>query len=110
MTAGEGFLVVTSRASFELVQKAAICGVPILAAVSRPTGLAVRMADAAGMGLVGLVRGQSANVYAQSFPHSAGRAVNACVEAAGDRGVGRGTSRLLASDVERPQPVITAMS
>jgi FdhD protein len=64
MAAGEGFLVVTSRASFELVQKAATCGVPILAAVSRPTGLAVRMADAAGMGLVGLVRGQSANVYA----------------------------------------------
>ena len=64
MAAGEGFVVVTSRASFELVQKAAICGVPILAAVSRPTGLAVRMADAAGMGLVGLVRGQSANIYA----------------------------------------------
>lgn len=61
--AGEGFVVVTSRASFELVQKAAVCGVPILAAVSRPTGLAVRLADAAGMSLVALVRGQSANVY-----------------------------------------------
>jgi FdhD protein len=47
-SAGDGFAVVTSRASFELVQKAAVCGVPILAAVSRPTGLAVRMADAAG--------------------------------------------------------------
>ena len=64
MAADEGFVVVTSRASFELVQKAAVCGVPILAAVSRPTGLAVRMADAAGMSLVGLVRGQSANIYA----------------------------------------------
>jgi FdhD protein len=64
MAAGEGFVVVTSRASFELVQKAAVCGVPILAAVSRPTGLAVRLADAAGMSLVALVRGQSANVYA----------------------------------------------
>jgi len=64
MRADEGFVVVTSRASFELVQKAAVCGVPILAAVSRPTGLAVRMADAAGMSLVGLVRGQSANIYA----------------------------------------------
>ena len=64
MTAGDGFIVVTSRASFELVQKAAVFGVPILAAISRPTGLAVRMADAAGMALVGLVRGQSANVYA----------------------------------------------
>ena len=62
--AGEGFVVVTSRASFELVQKAAVCGVPILAAVSRPTGLAVRLAEAAGVSLVALVRGQSANVYA----------------------------------------------
>lgn len=61
--AGDGFAVVTSRASFELVQKAAVCGVPILAAISRPTGLAVRMADAAGMSLVALVRGRSANVY-----------------------------------------------
>jgi FdhD protein len=64
ISAGDGFVVVTSRASFELVQKAAVFGVPILAAISRPTGLAVRMADAAGMALVGLVRGQSANVYA----------------------------------------------
>ena len=64
MAAGDGFVIVTSRASFELVQKAAVCGVPILAAVSRPTGLAVRLADAAGMCLVALVRGQSANIYA----------------------------------------------
>jgi len=60
----QGFLLVTSRASFELVQKAAVAGVPILAAVSRPTGLAVRIADAAGMTLVGLLRGRTANVYA----------------------------------------------
>ena len=62
--AREGFLLVTSRASFELVQKAAVFGVPLLAAVSRPTGLAVRIADAAGMCLVGLLRGRTANVYA----------------------------------------------
>jgi FdhD protein len=60
---GGGFLVVTSRASFELVQKAAAAGVPLLAAVSRPTGLAVRLADACGITLVGLLRGRSANVY-----------------------------------------------
>jgi formate dehydrogenase accessory protein FdhD len=59
-----GFLLVTSRASFELVQKAAVFGVPLLAAVSRPTGLAIRMAESAGMGLVGLLRGETANVYA----------------------------------------------
>ena len=61
--AREGFLVVTSRASFELVQKAAVFGVPLLAAVSRPTGLAIRIADAAGMCLAGLLRGRSANIY-----------------------------------------------
>jgi FdhD protein len=59
-----GFLVVTSRASFELVQKAAAFGVPLLAAVSRPTGLAVRLAERCGMTLVGLLRGRTANVYA----------------------------------------------
>ncbi|HEY5219305.1 MAG TPA: formate dehydrogenase accessory sulfurtransferase FdhD [Gemmatimonadaceae bacterium] len=62
--AASGFLIVTSRASFELVQKAAVFGVPLLAAVSRPTGLAVRLAESCGMGLVGLLRGQTANVYA----------------------------------------------
>jgi FdhD protein len=61
--AREGFLIVTSRASFELVQKAAVFGVPLLAAVSRPTGLAIRMAESAGMCLVGLLRGESASVY-----------------------------------------------
>jgi FdhD protein len=61
--AAEGFLVVTSRASYELVQKAAVAGAPLLAAVSRPTGLAIRLADASGITLVGLLRGESANVY-----------------------------------------------
>ncbi len=58
-----GFALVTSRASYELVQKCAVAGIGILAAISRPTGLAVRMAEAAGITLVGLVRGRSANVY-----------------------------------------------
>ena len=61
--AANGFLIVTSRASFELVQKAAVVGVALMAAVSRPTGLAIRIADAAGITLVGLLRGRSANVY-----------------------------------------------
>lgn len=63
LDAREGFILVTSRASFELVQKAAVFGVPLLAAVSRPTGLAIRIADLAGMTLVGLLRGRTANVY-----------------------------------------------
>ncbi len=63
LAAATGFVVVTSRASYEMVQKAATCGVELLAAVSRPTGLAIRFADAAGMTLVGLLRGSTANVY-----------------------------------------------
>ena len=58
-----GFLVMTSRASYELVQKASVAGVPVLATVSRPTGLAIRLAEAAGLTLVSLLRGASANVY-----------------------------------------------
>jgi FdhD protein len=61
--ASAGFLVVTSRASYELVQKAAVANVPVLAAVSRPTALAVQLAEDAGIALVGLLRGRTANVY-----------------------------------------------
>lgn len=61
--ASDGFFVVTSRASYELVQKAAVAGAPLLAAVSRPTGLAIRFAEEAGLTLVGLLRGDGANVY-----------------------------------------------
>jgi FdhD protein len=61
---GDGFIAVTSRASVEMVQKAAVAGAPLLAAVSAPTLLAVETARAAGMGLVGLVRGDDLVVYA----------------------------------------------
>jgi FdhD protein len=61
--AREGFVVVTSRASYEMVQKTAACGVELLAAVSRPTGLAIRVAVETGVTLVGLLRGGTANVY-----------------------------------------------
>jgi len=65
--ASSGFVVVTSRASYEMVQKAAMCGVELLAAISRPTGLAIRFADAANVTLAALVRGESGNVYCH--PH-----------------------------------------
>jgi formate dehydrogenase accessory protein FdhD len=64
--ASTGFLIMTSRASYELVQKAAVAGVPLLAAVSRPTGLAIRLAEAANVTLIGLLRGHTANVYAHA--------------------------------------------
>jgi FdhD protein len=60
---GGGFIVVTSRASYEMVQKVAVCGVELIAAISRPTGLAIRFAIQAGVTLVGLLRGTTANVY-----------------------------------------------
>jgi FdhD protein len=61
--AANGFIVMTSRASYELIQKASVAGVPLLAAVSRPSGLAIRLAESAGIALVGLLRGKSANIY-----------------------------------------------
>jgi FdhD protein len=62
----EGFAVVTSRASYELVQKCAVAGISLLAAISRPTGLAIRMAEAAGITLAALLRGHSVNVYSHA--------------------------------------------
>jgi FdhD protein len=58
-----GALLITSRASFEMVQKSAALGYGILAAVSAPTAAAVRLADKLNITLVGFLRGSSCAIY-----------------------------------------------
>ena len=64
MPAAEGLVVVTSRASMEMVSKTVCLGVGLLAAVSGVTGLAADLADQAGLTLMGFARGQDVGVYA----------------------------------------------
>lgn len=58
-----GFVVMTSRASYELVRKCARMGLPVLATISAPTSLAIQVANQAGMRLFGLCRGERVVLY-----------------------------------------------
>jgi FdhD protein len=61
--AADGLLLLSSRISVELVQKAAMLGAPVVIAVSAPTALAVRLADQAGIALVGIARSDGFEVF-----------------------------------------------
>ncbi|ODU10013.1 MAG: formate dehydrogenase family accessory protein FdhD [Rubrivivax sp. SCN 71-131] len=75
----EGALLVTSRASYEMVQKAAAAGAGVLAAVSAPTALAIRTAQALNLTLVAFARGQRHVVYSHAWRLQApGLAEGAC--------------------------------
>jgi len=58
-----GFIIVTSRASYEMVQKTAFLGIGLLVAISAPTGLAIRLAEQAGVTLVGFARDDKHVIY-----------------------------------------------
>jgi FdhD protein len=62
----DGFILTTSRASYEMVQKVAMAGFDVLAAISAPTGLAVRIADEYGITLLGFVREQQYVAYSHA--------------------------------------------
>ena len=63
-----GFVLVTSRASYEMAHKTASAGIGVLAAVSAPTAHAVRLAESAGLTLIGFARGERFTAY--TFPES----------------------------------------
>lgn len=66
VTAAGGFIIITSRVSVEMVQKAAIMGTPVVVAVSVPTALAVRTAEAAGITLIAIARDDGFEVFTHS--------------------------------------------
>ncbi len=62
----EGFVLTTSRASYEMVQKVVTAGIPMLVAISAPTGLAIRIAQGCGLTLIGFARSHQHVIYSRA--------------------------------------------
>lgn len=73
----QGFVIITSRASYEMVQKAATVGIPMLAAISAPTALAIQLAESTGVILIGFARDENHVIYAQPQADAGVHAKNA---------------------------------
>jgi FdhD protein len=82
----ESVLMVSGRGGFEIIQKAALAGIPLLASVSAPSGLAVRLARETGMTLVGFLRGRRFLIYSGEQRVGVSSAVVAEKENSGGRG------------------------
>jgi FdhD protein len=70
VSGSRGIVLLTSRVSVEMVQKAAVMGAPVVAAISAPTALAIRVAEAAGVTLVAVARDDGFEVF--THPHRVG--------------------------------------
>ena len=82
VSASEGMVLLTSRVSVEMVQKAAAMGAPLMVAVSAPTALAVRMADAAGITLAAVARTDGFEVFTHAKRIVAEAAVHGAIHVA----------------------------
>jgi len=78
LPAGDGMVLLTSRVSVEMVQKTAAMGAPLLVAVSAPTALAVRMADAAGITLAAIARSDGFEIF--THPERIASPQDACLD------------------------------
>lgn len=83
VAAGDGLLLLSSRISVELVQKAAMLGAPVVVAVSAPTALALRLAEAAGITLIGIARGDEFEVFTHGARIARADANTVAAESAG---------------------------